>query len=106
MYGTITGPLAYWWLINLISPYILGFVLGFYSSFLILTKAKIRPLVALVLSFLIGIIAGSFVSGAIYSLNDSHNKYWYFFTGHITYFVALELVLVLIHFFVFQKLDV
>src|SRR5436190_22003134 len=91
-------------LIYMISMFLVGFVPGFYLSYLFFTRIfkKIKSYF-IVYNFISGIIFSYFCSNTIYSYYDNHNIYWNFFTNALPYIVLGEILIVAMHFFFFEK---
>jgi len=91
----------------MISMFLVGFVPGFYLSYLFLTKTvkKHNPYYIL-LYFIIGIVFGfiGFVINVTLSfMFHFNNIYWKFLDNALPYIVLGEILIVAMHFFFFEK---
>ncbi|SRR6266566_2257976 len=105
MYGD--GAEAIVLLSNLISLFLVGFIPGVYFSGLFFLKARMHPLLALLLSLFVGLISSVvgavalFILGAyLYSFDKSFNRVLGLI---IVLSIPLEIVFIPVHFFFFRK---
>ncbi len=91
---------------GLIYLFLIGFLPGFYITYIFLVNKRHHYILVLLISLVVGFVSGLasiFIIISSYSANPAYGKSWFFLGKNLPYFIYLEILIILIHFFYFRK---